>query len=206
MTLYGYIRTSRALEPGAAGSDPESQRHQLRIAGVDARRIYEDVGVSGSAGVSSRRGWHALEERLGKGDVLVVAATDRIGRRYMDVMHTIHRLVDRGIRLRSLDPAEARWAVYLDADPDSPEYFMASLLAAFAAYAASQERQAVSRRTIAGLERARSEGRIGGRPRRFSDDEATAIRQRHEDGESIGSLARSYRVGKGTIRAALARA
>ena len=88
MTTYGYLRTSRE-EPGHAGSDPETQRQQLLSAGVNPRHIYSDVGTSGTTGVSSRNQWHALDQRLSKGDVLVVAAIDSISRRYLDTMWAV---------------------------------------------------------------------------------------------------------------------
>ena len=47
--------------------------------------------------------------RLNHGDILVVAALDRIGRRSLDVMGKIYDLVNRGVRLRSLADNEA-WA------------------------------------------------------------------------------------------------
>ena len=86
MATYGYIRTSRTQEPGHAGSDPEAQRKQLTHAGVNPKHIYADIGTSGSTGVNSRNQWHALDQKLTKGDVLVVAAIDRISRRYLDTM------------------------------------------------------------------------------------------------------------------------
>ena len=205
MITYGYIRTSRTLEPGSAGSDPESQRLQLRATGVEPRRIYVDAGISGIVGVNTRRGWEALDARLQAGDVLVVAAIDRIGRRYQDVMNTIHELHHRGVRLRSLAEAEATWCRYLDTEtnPDSPEWFMGTMLAAFAAYAAGLERQAISRRTISGLERARSQGKSLGRPAKLSPDRAVAYRQRRENGESLRSLAREVGIGRSAMRRAI---
>ena len=69
-----------------AGSDPEAQAHQLRQEGVPEANIYRDVGVSGGTGTNSRPGWRALNARLVPGDILVVAAIDRIGRRWMDTV------------------------------------------------------------------------------------------------------------------------
>ena len=93
---YGYIRTSRQRLAGDAGSDPEAQGLQLRGAGVALRDIYRDVGVSGSIGTNSRAGWHALNTRLTSGDTLVVAAIDRIGRRWMDTVNAVRDLRVRG--------------------------------------------------------------------------------------------------------------
>ena len=76
---YGYVRTSRPRVSELAGSDPETQRQQLLAAGVALSHIYQDVGVSGTSGTNSRRGWHSLESRLAQGDTLVVVSIDRIG-------------------------------------------------------------------------------------------------------------------------------
>ena len=121
---YGYVRTSRPRVSELAGSDPETQRQQLLAAGVALSHIYQDVGVSGTSGTNSRRGWHSLDSRLGQGDTLVVVSIDRIGRRWLDTMGNIHDLQRRGVRIRSLADNEQSWAQYLDADPDSPESFL----------------------------------------------------------------------------------
>ncbi len=102
MIIYGYIRTSRDQEPGHPGSDPDVQRRQLVGAGVDSAQIYADVAVSGAKGYNSRDQWHLLDQQLARGDVLVVAAIDRLGRRYLETMWAIYDLQHRGIRLRSL--------------------------------------------------------------------------------------------------------
>ena len=158
MPTYGYIRTSRDHEPGHPGSDPQVQRRQLVEAGVDHARIYSDVAASGVKDYNSRDQWHVLDQQLAQGDVLVVAAIDRLGRRYLETMWAIYDLQRRGIRLRSLADSEVQWTKYLDADPDSPEAFMGNVLASMAAYVASQERQNISRRTRAGLDAARAKG------------------------------------------------
>ena len=95
MTTYGYIRTSRQRIQGTAGSDPEAQAHQLRQEGVPEANIYRDVGVSGGTGTNSRAGWRALNAQLVSGDILVVVAIDRIGRRWMDTVNAVRDLRTR---------------------------------------------------------------------------------------------------------------
>jgi DNA invertase Pin-like site-specific DNA recombinase len=51
------------------------------------------------------------------------------------------------------------------------------LLTAIFAWAAKQERLRISERTRLGLERARKEGKILGRPREITDEQAAAIRE-----------------------------
>ena len=80
MAYYGYIRTSKELEADRRGMDPETQRRALIAAGVPERQVYDDIDVSGIAGVASRNGWRALDAKLQRGDTLAVAALDRVGR------------------------------------------------------------------------------------------------------------------------------
>ena len=173
---YGYIRTSRPRVSELSGSDPVTQRQQLLAAGVAISHIYQDVGVSGTSGTNSRRGWHSLDFRLGQGDTLVVVSIDRIGRCWLDTMGNIHDLQRRVVRIRSLADNEQSWAQYLDADPDSPESFLGYTLAGFAAWVSDQELVSIRRRTKAGLENARAGGKKLGAPRRLSEEqEAAAI-------------------------------
>ena len=196
MNIYGYIRTSKAQEPGHAGSDPEVQRRQLLDSGVEPRHIFSDVGISGAKGISTRNQWHAL----GQGDVLVVAAIDRISRRYLDTMWSVYDLQRRGIRIRSLAENEGQWTAYLDADPDSAEAFIGHLLASLAAYVAGQERQSISRRTRAGLEKARAYGKQLGRPKRLTDEQLAAMRQDYAEGKNLMAISRNYGISAPTVR------
>ena len=205
MATYGYIRTSRDQEPGHPGSDPEVQRRQLVDAGVDPGRIYADVAISGATSASSRAQWQILDQQLAQGDVLVVAAVDRLGRRYLETMWAIYDLQRRGVRLRSLAVNEGEWTKFLDADPDSPEAFMGNILASMAAYVASQERQSISRRTRAGLDAARAKGKQLGRPRRLTDDQLIAVRQDLAEKMPMATVARKYGVPRSTLIGALER-
>ena len=90
---------------------------------------------------------------MAQGDTLVVVSIDRIGRRWLDTMGNIHDLQRRGVRIRSLADNEQSWAQYLDADPESPESFLGYTLAGFPAWVS------IRRRTKAGLEKARADGK-----------------------------------------------
>ena len=164
MPAYGYIRTSRDQNPSHPGGAPEVQCRQLADAGVEPGRIYADVAVSGVTPGSSRAQCHLLDQLLSSGDVLVVAAIDRLVRYYLETMWAIYDLQGRGVRLRSLNCNQRECTKLRYARPDSPEAFMGNILASMAAYVASQERQNISQRTRAGLDAARAKGRELGRP------------------------------------------
>ena len=163
-SIFGYIRTSRALQEGVPGMDPASQELQLRRAGVPLANIHRDVGISGATGTQERKAWHHLSGRLAGGDALVVVAIGRIGRTWQDTVRSICELRDRGVKIRSLAEAEAQWTQYLEADEGSPEAFFGQILTMFAAWVADRELESIKRRTRDGLERARHRARPWGRP------------------------------------------
>lgn len=113
-------------------------------------------------------------------------------------MGAIYGLVNRGIRLRSLADTEA-WAKGLDADPDSMEWMSAILIAQVRSFVAQLARQAIARRTRAGLERARAEGKRVGRPPALTDETLTAVRQDLAEGMPVAAVARKYDVPRTTL-------
>ncbi len=188
-----------------AGSDPETQHQQLLAAGVALSHIFQDVGISGTSGTNSRRGWHSLDSRLGQGDTLVVVSIDRIGRRWLDTMGNIHDLQRRGVRIRSLADNEQSWAQYLHADPESPESFLGYTLVGFAAWVSDQELVSIRRRTRAGLENAKADGRKLGAPRRLSEEQEAAVIEMVAGGVSQRHVARCFGVSPATVRRAVKR-
>ena len=206
MTVYGYIRTSRQRIEGTAGSDPASQALQLHQDGVPEANIFRDVGVSGGTGTNSRAGWRALNTRLAAADTLVVVAIDRIGRRWMDTVNTVRDLRTREIRIRSLAQSEVTWVTYLDADPDTPEAVIGEILLTFMAWAAEQEMQAAGRRTRAGLQKARAEGKVLGPPPRVDSDQVDAMARLRREGHSFRSIGRVFGVSRTTVQRRLTEA
>ena len=109
------------------------------------------------------------------------------------------------MRIRSLAGNEQSWAQYLDADPDSPESFLGYTLAGFAAWVSDQELVSIRRRTKAGLEKAKAEGRKLGAPRRLSGEQEAAAIEMVASGVSQRRVARSFGVSPATVRRAVKR-
>ena len=201
MTTYGYIRTSRQRIQGTAGSDPASQARQLQQDGVPEVNIHRDVGISGGTGTNSRAGWRALDAKLAAGDTLVVVAIDRIGRRWMDTVNAVRDLRTREVKIKSLAQSEVHLG-HLPGrvEPDTAEAVIGDILTTFMAWAAEQELQAVSRRTKAGLEKARAEGKTLGPPSRVDDDQVEAMARLRREGHSLRSIGRVYGVSRTTVQ------
>ncbi|GAS98594.1 resolvase domain-containing protein [Mycolicibacterium canariasense] len=92
--ILGYARVS------TTGQDLNAQRAALVTAGVDLDRLFTDE-LSGAVG-TQRPGLTALLDYARAGDVVVVAAIDRLGRSAAEVTRTIADLDNRQILLRAL--------------------------------------------------------------------------------------------------------
>ena len=119
-----------------------------------------------------------------------MVAADRIGRSWLNTVNTIRDLRTRGVRIRSLAPDETTWVSWLESDPDSPEAFIADILTSLMAWTADQERQAASRRTKAGLEKARAEGKTLGPPRKVNEDQIEEMVRLKRAGLSYRTIGR----------------
>ena len=202
MTTYGYIRTSRALQAGVPGMDPENQALRLRQAGVELVNIYRDVGVSGATGTRERQGWHRLNERLVGGDTLMVVRIDRVGRNWLDTVECMLALRRIGVKIKSLDRSES-WTPLLELDPSDPMAYAGHMMLSFAAWVAHQERELGRQRTKEGLTKAKSQGKRLGRPPALTERQAERARRMVEAGRSLRFVAGEMEVSRDTVRRAL---
>jgi len=92
--ILGYARVS------TTGQDLNAQCAALATAGVDPDRLFTDE-LSGAVG-TQRPGLAALLDHARAGDIVVVAAIDRLGRSAAEVTRTIADLGNRRILLRAL--------------------------------------------------------------------------------------------------------
>jgi DNA invertase Pin-like site-specific DNA recombinase len=92
--------------------------------------------------------------------------------------------------LKQLDSYGVSFKSFTEQYLDGTGVFKDAIIAIIGAMA-NQERLRLSERVVAGLERARKQGRVGGRPkiRRDRDRDAAKIRQLREDGQSYGEIA-----------------
>ena len=100
-----------------------------------------------------------------EGDVLTVWKLDLLGRSLRDLIDTINALKARGIGFKSLQDA-------IDTTT-AGGMLIFHIMAALAEF----ERALIRERTQAGLNAARARGRKGGRPRKFTREQARQIAQ-----------------------------
>jgi len=153
----GHIRVSKS--DGSQILD--LQRDALLEAGVEAARIYSDLG---SGRKDDRPGLAACLKSLQPGHALVVWKLDRLGRSLKHLVEVVEDLNRRGVGLQVLTGAGAQI--------DTTAANRRLVLGIFAALA-EFEAELVRERTCAGLAAARARGRLGGRPRKMTREKLT---------------------------------
>jgi DNA invertase Pin-like site-specific DNA recombinase len=120
-------------------------------------------------------------------DVVVFWALDRLSREgVLETLQHLQRLTGYGVSYRSFTEQ------YLD----STGLFKDAIIGILAAIA-RQERVRLSERTVAGLERARAKGKVGGRPRVVCDRERVKVLR--QEGHSLGQIAAALKLSKTSV-------
>lgn len=150
MRKYIYARTSTNMQ------DTENQTTLLLQQFPDAE-VIQEIASGGKA----RPKLLELISRLEKGDTLVVAALDRLGRKTVEILTLIEDLDRRGIILKSLREG-------IDYGSISGRLVVQILVSV-----SELERSLISQRTKAALEAKRLQGIIGGRKPKFTKKQIT---------------------------------
>ena len=181
--VFAYCRVSTAEQT------TDNQIQEIAASGfqIDSRRIITET-VSGSVAAMERKGFLTLLNKLESGDVLVVTKLDRLGRNAMDVRATVERLASVEVRVHCLALGGA--------DLASPAGKMTmGVIAAVAEF----ERDLLNERTQSGLARAKSQGKLLGRPRSLDAIQIDLVEQRLAEGETIAGLAREFGTSRQSI-------
>ena len=175
--LIGYARVSTSEQ------DAGAQVAALKAAGCN--RIYREKA---SGGRWDRPELHRLLDQLRKRDVLVVWKLDRLSRSLRDVLTIMERLARAKAGFRSLTEA---------IDTTTPAgRMMMQMVGAFAEF----ERAMLRERTKAGMDAARREGRIGGRPPKLTPQQRAEIRRMVSRGrKTAAEAARLFSVHPATV-------
>lgn len=182
--VFGYGRVSTGQQT------TENQRLELEQAGyqIEPDFWYADDGVSGKVAANQRPAFKQMLTQIRKGETLVVSKLDRLGRDAIDILQTVRQLGERDIKVIVHQLGNT--------DLTSPA---GKLLLSMLAAVAEMERDLLVERTQAGLQRAKAEGKVLGRPSKTTLEQRVEIRHRLGAGESVSSLARLYGVSRANI-------
>jgi DNA invertase Pin-like site-specific DNA recombinase len=171
------------------GQDTENQLSQLRtFAATQGWTVVHEYVDRVTGKHSDREQFKRLfkdaSER--KFDLVLFWSLDRFSREgVLETLHHLQRLAQYGVGYRSFTEQ------YLD----SCGVFKDAVLSILATIA-KQERIRLSERTIAGLEKARREGRVGGRPRAVVDRDRIALMD--EEGFTLSEIAEEMGISAAT--------
>ncbi|MEZ2373392.1 recombinase family protein [Arthrobacter sp. RCC_34] len=180
----GYGRVSTKDQ----NSDP--QRAELEAAGCE--RIFIDHGVSSR--IKDRPQWLECRKIWRPGDTLVVRKLDRMAGSDTMMLTIADELREAGMGLESLTEPEFDTSTA-----------MGRAMFGFAAVLLQLRVDAIRENTMAGLEYARSQGRVGGRPTVMTPERiAQAVRMRTVDEMPYRAIAKVLGVGEASVRRALA--
>ncbi len=180
--------------------DTENQLRQLRdFATTQNWTIVHEYVDRASGKCSDREQFQSMFNAASRRefDVLLFWSLDRLSREGTVVtLNHLQRLTSYGVHYRSF--AE----LYLD----STGIFKEAVIGILAAVA-KQERVRLSERTIAGLERARAQGRVGGRPKAEDDFKLVSrVNALRAEGKSIRQIAATAQVSPATVQKLVSRA
>jgi putative DNA-invertase from lambdoid prophage Rac len=170
----------------------EAQEHAM---GGGFDKSFRDEGISGATIAAHRPGFSKLLEQVRSGDTVHVYAVDRLGRDALDVQTTVRQFLDKGVTVdvHGLGPIGRG---------------VGELILAVLAQVAEMERRRISERTAAGRDAARKSLAETGRTHRgkeslgrpFAQDGSTVAKWRSENGASIATTARQFRVSAATVK------
>lgn len=151
--LIGYARVS------TQDQDPELQVDALQKAGCE--KVFTEKA---SGAKRDRPELKAALEYARDGDTVVVWKLDRLARSLKQLIETVEDLEGRGVGFKSVTET-------IDTTTSGGKLVF-TIFAALAEF----ERSIIQERTRAGLQAARSRGRVGGRPRSVSDEDIAAAK------------------------------
>lgn len=171
----------------------ENQLRELRV--VAERMGYEIVSEfidNGISGAKSRKDRPALDEMMKlatqrKFEMVMCWSIDRLGRSLQHLVEILNELQAMKIDLFFMQQGM---------DTTTPSGRM--IFSVFGAIG-EFERNLIRERVIAGQQRAKASGVHIGRPTKMNDGMRSAIKVMHQNGMSIRQIAKSCKVGIGTV-------
>ena len=186
-----YVRVSTQTQT------TENQLRELRAVAV--RMGYEIVSEfidNGISGAKSRKDRPALDEMMKmatqrKFEMVMCWSIDRLGRSLQHLVEILNELQAMKIDLFFMQQGM---------DTTTPSGRM--IFSVFGAIG-EFERNLIRERVIAGQQRAKASGTHIGRPTKMNDGMRSAIKVMHQNGMSIRQIAKSCKVGIGTVYSVL---
>jgi DNA invertase Pin-like site-specific DNA recombinase len=189
------MRAALYLRVSTDSQTVENQERELRATalrlGHDIVAIYRDDGISGARGRDRRPGFDALHRDIArrKFDLVMAWSVCRLGRSLRDLLSLLEDM-----RAKNVD-------LYLEKqglDTSTPSgRLMFQMVGAFSEF----EREMIRERVVAGMKRARADGKHVGRPKMDPAKREAIIRALGKPNRpGVRAIARQFRVSPTTIQ------
>src|SRR3954449_4067115 len=176
--LIGYARVSTT-----------DQTLDLQLDALDHAGCVKIFTDTASGAKSERKGLQEALDYVREGDALVVWRLDRLGRSLKDLIENISQLETRKIGFKSLTEN-------IDATTSGGKLIF-HIFGALAEF----ERDIIKERTNAGLEAARTRGKLGGRPKALSPEKIKLAKRLYADtGTSVAEICKMLGISRHTLQ------
>lgn len=170
----------------------EDQSTETQRATIEERhkvdRWFIDEATSGAIKAKDRKGLGELLSYVREGDTVIVYAIDRLGRNTIDVLETVEELNTKGVAVLSLREGF---------DMSTP---MGKAMLTMLSAMAELERSNIKERQLAGIKRAKAEGKALGREKVINDEDVAQWRQ--ENSASIKATAERFDISPASVKRA----
>ena len=170
----------------------ENQLLELREAaarlGYTVVKELRDEGISGAKGKDQRKGFAELHRMISRKEIdcVMSISIDRLGRSIKDLQDLLAEIEGVGINL------------YIHNNGINTATIAGKLVFNIFASLASWERDLIRERTLAGLARAKSQGKRLGRPTNRNEGTVAAVKMLRSQGLGICAIAKTLRIGVST--------
>lgn len=183
MAMIGYARVS------TGDQTTDTQVHALKeVYNVD--KWFTDEAVSGVIKAKERKGLGALLSYVREGDKVVVYSIDRLGRDTIDVLTTVEELKEKSVAIISMREG-------FDLSTDHGKLMLTMLVSL-----AELERKNIKARQMAGIQRAKAEGKALGRQKQIDDQKV--VEWRKDNSASIKLTAEHFGISTASVKRACA--
>ena len=179
--IFGYCRVS------TSDQNLDLQKDALLKAGCT-----DVIEEKASGAKQDRPELQRMLELAREGDKIVVWRLDRLARSLKQLVELIEDLCERGIEFESVQES-------IDTSTSGGK-----LVFGIFASLAEFERNLIRERTVAGLESAKSRGRVGGRPKALNDNQIADAKLMREHGRTLTEIAEHFEISVGTAHKVLA--
>jgi len=179
MAILAYLRVSTDEQT------VENQRLNITGNGFAVDKWFQDDGISGTKAALTRKGFKELMSVVKCGDTVICTEVSRLGRDTADVLLLVEKFKQLGVKLRILQLAGVDLT-------DAAGELIVSVMAAISSF----ERKTLITRTRMGIHRARTEGKVLGKPLKHTPEQLRTMQEQLSQGVKMVDVAHRNNVSE----------